>query len=164
MANIQMLGEVKYAPTRDIVYLFPAVIQTAIEAAIEKRPWGDLENWMKEHSISEEELAEGFNTYVKFISSAPEAYGKSVTQAFEESGWLNLRWQVRVVVMFYLSYVLSGSVFKGVRAAVDDEHNVPTLPAMIESGKQLDEYVRLPRWKKWWYRWHRQRQGVANVT
>lgn len=163
MPSLQILGEVKYSPTRDLVYLFPAVIQTAIEAAIEKKPWPDLQLWLDEHKISDEELSEGFNTYVSFISNAPESHGKTLTQAFEDSGWLALRWQVRVVVMFYLSYVLSGTVFRGVRDAVDEEHAVPTLPALIEAGRELDEYVRLPGWKKWLYRWQRKRLPIVNM-
>ena len=163
MANLQILGEVKYSPTRDFVYLYPAVIQTAIESAIEKKPWPDLQLWIEEHEISDDEISEGFNAYIRFISSAPESHGKTLTQAFEESGWLSLRWQVRVVVMFYLSYVLSGTVFKGVRAAVDEEHTVPTLPSMIEAGRELDEYVRLPAWKKWLHRWQRKRLPIVNM-
>lgn len=163
MASLQILGEVKYSPARDFVYVYPAVIQTAIESAIEKKPWPDLQLWLEEHGISDQELSDGFNAYTKFMASAPESHGKTVTEAFDESGWLALRWQVRVVVMFYLSYILSGTVFKGVRAAVDDEHGVPTLAGMIEAGKQLDEYVRLPVWKKWWYRWRRRRLPIATL-
>jgi hypothetical protein len=160
---MQILGEVKYSPTRDILYLFPAVMQTAVEAAIEKKPWPDLAQWLKEHDITDEEIASGFSAYIAFITSAADSYGKPMTEAMQDSGWLGLRWQVRVAVMFYISYVLSGTIYKGAQDAVDDEHKIPTLANLIEAGKELDSYVRLPKWKRWWYRKNRSSLPIAKL-
>jgi hypothetical protein len=161
--SLQMIGDVKYSPTRDIVYMFPAMLQAAMEAAITKKPWPDLARWMAEHGIDDEELADGFAAYTILISTAPEFQGPTITSAMEASGWLDIRWEVRVAVGFYMVYIMTGAVYHGVRAAVDDEHSVPTMPGMIEAGRQLDEYVRMPWWKKWKFRWNRIPIPIAHV-
>jgi hypothetical protein len=161
---LQIMGEVKYNPARDIVYIMPAVMQSAMEAAIDKKPWPDMQKWMTENGIDDEELSDGFHAYGKFLSGAAESYGKTMTQALDESGWLSLRWQVRVAVGFYMVYILSGTVYKGAQQAVDDEHKIPSLPQMIEAGVQLDDYVRLNWWQRWKYRRNRKKLEIARIN
>jgi len=162
--GMQILGEVKYTPARDIVYLLPAIVQSAMEAAIDKKPWPDLEKWLEEHDIDEEELSDGFAAYVSFLANAQDADGKKMTKALEESGWLGLRWQVRVVVGFYMVYVLTGTFYSGAQIAVDADHSIPTLPGMIAAGRQLDDYVRLNWWQRWRYRRQRDKLEIARIN
>ena len=114
---MQLLGEVKYAPARDIVHILPSIIQTAMEQMIAGERMPDLQKWLKSQGVTEDEIEEAFNAYCGLLAAAKDQVGVKITKAMDDSGWLAVRWQTRVAVMFFLSYNLTGVFYKGAQAA-----------------------------------------------
>ena len=151
--SIQMLGQVRYAPSRDIVYLLPSTL-TTITNRIYDRANPQLADYLDDHGVTQDMLVEGLVAYSTFIGLAESAPELSMAEASKQSSWDDLRRDVQVAVLYHVGVVMTGSFFLGAREAAGPEGSkVPTLAMFMDSARELADYWQMPRWKKWFYKW-----------
>jgi hypothetical protein len=159
--TIQMVSQdAKYCPARDVVHMFPDVMASAAELAMKSNSVSDadLQLWLKyKRGVTEEEIAHGFICFVHFMNDARNGDQSNMTKALEASGVLSLKWEIRVAVMYYVSWLMFGEFFHGAALACDEERNITTMEALLAAGEELDRYVRMPKWRRWLYRLVRKR-------
>jgi hypothetical protein len=146
------VGEIPYAPARDIVYLYPDVIRTVAER-LEQQPVKELHDWLDSQKVTLDDLGEAMKAFSLFMNAAHQEPDKTLWQVLTECGWDNCKWQARTAVMFYTGILLSGTFFKGIRdVTVLGGNTIPQVTALLDAGKQLDAYISMPRWRRGLFR------------
>lgn len=153
------VGEVKYAPHRDIVYLFPSVLQN-VAARLEDAPFAPLHKILRERGITLADLGEAMGCYCKYMNASHQDPDKKMWDVLEESGWNACKPEAQIAVMFYAGVLMTGTFFKGVRDVVPLGGKTPAAVSdLIGAARQLDAYLAMPRWQRWLYgryKWLRQ--------
>jgi hypothetical protein len=145
------VGEVKYAPARDIVYLYPSVMQ-AVAARLEDAPFKPLHAILKERGVTLDDLGEAMRCYCVFMNAAHKDPDQQMWDVLTESGWNNCKPEAQIAVMYYAGVLLTGNFFKGVRDVVPLGGRAPaTVEGLMGAAKRLDAYLTMPWWKKWIY-------------
>lgn len=146
------IGEVRYAPSRDINYLFPQVILNVADR-LEDGPFKPLHAWLEREGITMDDLGEAQGAYIRYMNAAHQDPDKKMFEVLEESGWNKCHWQAQVAVMYYTGIMMTGTFFKGIRDAtpLGGDAITPT-NELINAAKTLDWYLSMPSWQQWFYR------------
>lgn len=150
--TLQMIGEVKYAPSRDLLYLWPEVIRNVADR-LEDEADPALHAWLKKQGVTMDDLGAAVGAYCAFMNESHLNPEKRMTQVLEDSGWWQTRWEARHAMMYYAGVLITGIFFQGSRDATG--HNgeaLPTVKALITAGARLEAYARLPAWRRWLHR------------
>jgi len=146
------VGEVKYAPKRDVVYLFPAVIRS-VAARLEDAPFAPLHVLLRQRGISQDDLGEALGCYIKYMNAAHQNPELKMWDVLEASGWNACKPEAQIAVMFYTGIIFTGAFFEGVREVVPLGGRAPAVVTdLVVAGQQLDAYLAMPCWQKWLYR------------
>ena len=146
------VGEIKYAPQRDVVYLFPAILQNVADR-LEDAPSAPLHLLLKERGVTENDLGAAMGAYCKYMNAAHQDPDQGMWDVLVASGWDDCKPEAQIAVMYYAGVMMTGTFFKGVRDVVPLGGATPTPVAeLVAAARQLDAYVALPRWRKWLYR------------
>lgn len=153
--TIQMVGAVKFAPARDLVYLWPHILLTTAER-LQSGPYKPLSDFLVKQGVTMDELAEALNIYGKFLLDCQMGETTHFTEAFESSGWFNVRWEAQIAVMYYSGMTMCGSFYQGVREATagDDPTTLP-IQRLLDAGSVFSVYAMMPAWRRWLFRYSR---------
>jgi hypothetical protein len=151
--GIQFLGNVKYAPARDIYHILPAVVKTVAEHLLVGQPFQPLHAWLDSRGVSLKGVEQALAAYIEFLTIAQTEGGVRMTDALERSGWLRQPWDTQLAVMYYVGVVQTGVFFEGSQLGHDPKQaESAIMQALISAGRDLNTYVQAPWWKRWWLR------------
>lgn len=150
--GIQFIGQVKYAPSRDLLYIYPDVLRNVADR-LEDAPFKPLHDWLKERDVTLDDLGEAAGCYCKYMNAAHQGVERTMWDILEKSGWNQCKWEARVAYMFYVGILMTGVFFKGVRDATPEGgETISQVKALIAAGRQFDAYLSLSWFEKWLYR------------
>lgn len=146
------VGEIRYAPSRDVVYLYPSVL-SSVAARLEDAPFQPLHEWLDREGVSLDDLGEAMGAYSRYMNMAHQDPDKKMMDVLLDSGWEDCKWQARVAVMFYTGIMMTGTFFQGVRDVVPEggETVTPVLE-LQHAAKRLDWFIAMPAWQRSLYR------------
>lgn len=152
------VGEVKYAPARDIAYLYPSVLSNVADR-LEAEAFKPLHEMLLREGVTMDDLGAACEAYALFTNMAHQT-DKPMAQAMEESGWLAVHPLARVAYMFYVGAMIGGTFYTGIRdACPKDEHpSVLTLTKLVKDAKAFVAYTSAPAWMRSFirrFRWFR---------
>ena len=155
---MQMIGEVAYAPSRDVVYLWPDVMRNLADR-LEDAPFKPLADFLESEGISMEQLAQAYKAYIDFINAAHRSADKGVYESLEDAGWLQCPLPAQLAVMYYLGMMITGVAFRGLRDVVaEDGDTIPQVRLLMQEARLLDRYIAKSRWQRWLHRKYRSLQ------
>lgn len=151
--TLQMsVGEIKYAPSRDIVYLFPSVLN-AVADRLEDAPFAPLHALLRERGVTLDDLGEAMGAYCRYMNASHQNPDQKMWDVLEESGWNKCKPEAQIAVMYYAGVLMTGTFFKGVRDVVPLGGKAPTpVTELMNAAKRLDAFLTMPWWQKWLYR------------
>lgn len=147
------VGKIRYAPSRDIAYLFPSILSSVADR-LEDAPSEDLNELLEGRQVTLDDLGAACEAYCNFINSSHQEPGQTMWDVLEECGWHDLKPEVRVAYLYYVGAMMTGTFFKGIRDAVP-EHGVIITPIqeLLQAAQQFATYVTMPRWRRALCRW-----------
>jgi len=154
------VGEVRYAPSRDIAYLWPSLLATVADR-LEDAPMEGLHKILKERGVTLDDLGEAAGAYCRFINFCHRELDWNMQQCLDESGWEKVKPEAQIAYLFYAGALLTGTFFQGIRDALpaNDERRLPVMDDLNQAARQFEAYVSMPRWKrklcrisKWFHR------------
>jgi hypothetical protein len=149
--SIQIIGELKYAPARDIAYLFPSVVENVAQR-IEKESFGPLTKILKEKNVTQAQLGQACATYAQFLVLASTEENMTLERALNEAGFFKCDPLAQIAVLFYVGATMSGTFYTGIRDVL--EPNKP-LPKQIRNITRWGQRARLlcsmTPTKRWFY-------------
>lgn len=164
MGTLQIRGTVKYAPSRDIVYLLPDIIQTVAQR-LEDQPDPGMKALMEEHGVTLDELGEAIGAYIRFIMDAQKGPAANMIQALEDSGWNQVRWQARVPIFYYTGGIITGAFFQGIRDATEpNDPVISQVTDLLSAGRLLDAYLSMSPLARWFFRRIKRYRKFVYVT
>jgi hypothetical protein len=149
--TLMMVGEVKYAPARDIVYLFPSLVKN-IADRLEDAPFAPLHQILRERGVTLDDLGQAMGAYCKYMNACHQDPDKKMWDVLGECGWHECKPEAQIAVMYYAGAMLTGTFFKGIRDVVPLGNKAPAVvQELVAAARQFDAYVSMPPWKRWLY-------------
>lgn len=157
------VGEVKYAPSRDVVYLWPMVL-TSVADRLEDRSDRFLHAWLDEQGVTTDDLGAAMGAYCKFMEHAHCEPDKNVVDMIRDSGWWECRWEARHAVMFYAGVMMTGIFFRGTRdVTLAGAAAIPSVQYLLRHAARFERRMAWPAWRRWLsVQWSRFRQLLAS--
>jgi hypothetical protein len=145
-----ILTEMRYSPSRDITHLLPAVVK-AIGERMEDGALKPMDVWLDGLGVTMDDRGEAVRAFFAFMIDGVQSPTKTMTQALDDSGWSNVRWELQVAVMYYVGAMMTASFYKGAKEinAPDQPHVKFFVADMVEAGKSFERYTSRPAWKRW---------------
>lgn len=150
-----------YSVNRDLGHNFKEVMGHVLDR-LKNRKWPELEEFLVELKVPDEEVGKAFDALCLFIGRAQEDMRVPFQESLERSGWYQTHPGAQVAVMAILGTVILGYHWTGVReATLGGEGPAMSLQALAAEGGQLARYLAMPRWKRWLVvRLQRVKQGL----
>jgi hypothetical protein len=109
------------------------------------------------------DLGEAAGAYCRFITDAHTHPERNISQALAEAGWSACKPEARIAYLFYVGALMSGTFFRGVRAATPEGgERIPEVEELLESAEECLYRMAMPPWSRWLYRvtrWLRRRKA-----
>lgn len=154
------VGEVRYAPSRDIAYLFPSVL-SSVAAHLEDAPSEDLNELLDGRQVTLDDLGAACEAYCNFINASHQTIERTMWDVLEECGWHDLKPEVRVAYLYYVGAMMTGTFFKGIRDAVPERGaTITPIQELLQAAQQFTVYVTMPRWRRALCRWSKRLRRV----
>jgi len=145
-------GKVRYTPARDMAHQWPVVV-THVAEQLQCRANKTLHKWLDSRGVTMDELGDGCEAYIRFLTAATDTARPSVMEAYKASGWLNTRFEVQVAYYFYLAHGMSGMSFLGIRDAVSltpfPEGNLSAISVFMDGLLELNALTGCSGWLRW---------------
>lgn len=146
-------GQIKYAPSRDLMYLWPDVLRNVADR-LEDAPFKPLHDLLTERGVTLDDLGEAAAAYSRFVRDAHNEPEKNMVKCLDDSGWNKVRPEAQIAYMFYAGSIITGVFWKGIRDATPEGGDIiPQVKSLMSAGRQLDAYIALTGWRRWLYRW-----------
>lgn len=143
---------VKYAPARDVVYLYPDVIK-GVEQRLYDAPFKPLHAWLAKEGVTEADIAETVRCYCLFLNAAHKDPDQSVEQCMEACGWFKCPAPARTAMMFYIGASMTGTFFKGIRDITPlGDDTTPEVLKLMQVADRVSQYASLGTMGRWWVR------------
>ena len=148
-----------YNVNRDLAHNF-GTIAKIVAARLEDKAWPELAQIMEHHDVTMDELGEACQAYCLFLGSQMEVpEGEKIPSAdmealLTDAGWFKVRPAAQVAFMATLGTVVTGIHFAGIReATLAGEGPAMTLQDIAARGREVADFLALPRWRRWVLRW-----------
>jgi hypothetical protein len=146
---------VRYAPARDITWLYPNVMQTA-ENMLYDRRYEPLHNWLDEEGVTEEDLALTVEAYCKVLNAAHQNPEESLTDVMDRVGFSDMPIPAQVALTYYIGTMMAGTFFQGIRDVTPRyEDTTPEVIRLCKSGARMADYAARSPVGRWWIRMKR---------
>lgn len=159
-----------YDVNRDFAHCFD---QVALEVAarLEDGWWPPIDEYLKQHNITGDDLGEACRAYCDFVVHATDDRRESLEDLLHRVGWFEVPEPAQVAYQAYMGMVLTGMFFKGRRdATMLDEPRITSAEHLRWSGRRSAKILSMSRWKRmfyylirsplrWWRRRNRSRRG-----
>lgn len=139
---------VPYAPARDIVYLFPGIVQN-VATRLEEERFPVLHKWLKERNVTSDELGEACRAYIEFMQTAHLDPDENVHETLERVGWFKVRDEARIAYIFYVGAQLTGTLWAGLRdTSVITDDALTDINRLASLGDQVQLALAKPKWRR----------------
>lgn len=146
------LREVRYAPHRDIAYLYGPCVQAAEDMIFEGRD-KELTEWLREEGVTEDDLGEALRAYCLALNAAHQNPDETWLDVLERTGFSSVKAPARIALMYYIGTVMAGTFFKGLRDVVElGDNTIPSIQRLIQTGENMARYLAKGRIRRWWHR------------
>lgn len=142
-----------YAPARDVVYLFPNIINKA-NALLEDACDPNVQALLDQHQITLDDLGEVAGAFCRFMNGAHENPEESVEDVLRRCGWFETKPVARVAYMYHIGTCTGATFFRGIRDVVSlGERTLASIEQIQWTVKRVILLARMGRWQRWFYRW-----------
>lgn len=132
---------VKYAPARDLVYLYPNIVAAAEELLYKpKMPF--LRRLISEYDVENVELADAVRTFCLALNEAHKYPNKPFDEVLDDVGFMYAHPVARIALMYHIGTLCAGTFFQGIRdvvAAGDD--TIPPVKRLLQTAQDAREYM-----------------------
>lgn len=143
---------VHYAPGRDIVYLYPHVVEK-VEQQLYLGAYAPLAEWLKEKGVTEDEMAETVRCYCLFLNAAHKNPEQSVEDVLHQCGFIDCSEPAQIAFMFYIGTIMTATFFKGIRDVVElGAETTPEVKGLLSMTDRVSRYFRRGPVGRWWAR------------
>ena len=152
MTMQMVMGEIKFAPSRDIVYIYPDVIRNAVDR-LEDAPFKPLHDMLKEKGVTLDDLQQAVDAYCRFLAEAHENPEKSMWDVLGDCGWHDCKPEAQIAFMFYVGTLTGGIFFKGIRdVTVLGEESMSTVQSLIDVAQAFTVFATASKRWRWYYK------------
>lgn len=156
-----------YSPLRDITFLYPEILKTVERLLLGKLP-AELEELMAVHHVSVDDAVNALAAYATIFELAAQAGEReeyrTVQTALAKSGFLSHPPAARIVVMYLIGTVTTGTFYGNfldtVLPQTDPHGHLRRAEAM---AVRLQEYVAAGPLQRWWLRLRAGRRPMVPI-
>ena len=160
--TMHMVGEVRYAPARDIVYLLPDIM-TNVADRLEEGHFKELHALLKRRKITMDDLGEACKAYITFMNTGHEDPHKRIDDVLKDAGWYKVKPEARIAYMYYVGAMMSGTFFRGIRDVTPERGDtIPQVKDLRAAANQLELVCHMGWFRKFLYRWSKWYRRVVN--
>jgi hypothetical protein len=106
----------KYAPNRDIAYVFPQLITEAIRGLDDETLWqGGIKDYLKFRNITVADIGEAAQTFAQGIALFTKYGYDSPREALGQSGFFDTPEAAQDAIMMRIGQVVAGAFFVAIR-------------------------------------------------
>jgi hypothetical protein len=140
-----------YNVNRDVAHNFDAIIK-AVATALEEARWDTLTGYAREKGVTDDDLGQGCACLINFVLGQLDKK-ESMACALSRSGWLDLKPEVRVIIMAYMGKVVLGMNWAGVHeTTLGGDGPLLGYRRLRWYGQRCIKLMKLPWWRRKLYR------------
>ena len=166
--TMHMLGEVRYAPSRDIVYLLPDIMANVADR-LEDEHFSELHSllkkkrWFRRKGITMDDLGEACKAYITFMKTGHEDPDKNIDDVLRDAGWYKVKPEARIAYTYYVGAMMSGTFFRGIRDVTPERgETISQVKDLRAAAEQMELVCRLGWFRRVLYRWSKWYRRITN--
>lgn len=144
----RVVGDQLYSVERDVAHNFGWVAQEMMKR-MNDRHWKEIEEILRHHGVSDEEVGKALESFATFIMSA-KADERAMQDALGDAGWWECNPYAKVAVAAYLGNVLMGVYHVGVKEATAGGMPSPILryPNLQAQAAEMKNFYHKTPWHR----------------
>lgn len=146
------MQSVAYAPSRDIVYLYAAIVGRA-EKALHNEAYKPLHWYMRQEGVTDADVAEGLKRFIQVLNEAHKEPDERLFDVMERCEFNDVAPPVKIAITYYIGTMCAGTWFQGIRdvVALGDE-TIPEIRRLMNTAEEFTTYTTMGPWRRWWER------------